>query len=178
MMECALGTIGLLALAGMTFMTCGVALTLGVLPQILERRRVQVRAAFLRAQLLSRLCTLPEFLKERDRPLPLEYRDILDEWSCMAQHAALLGIEEWMSVLRTEAVLRTARTRPSFTKRESRVAQQSVDQTVFALQTYASDKLRSGSWWKNILLTGNAHTTRIEAAMGESVKLRDTLSSS
>jgi hypothetical protein len=178
MTECGAGMIGVLVLAGTTLVACGVALLIGILPQVLERRRSHVRAAFLRAQLLSRLCTLPEFLKERDRPLPLEYRDILDEWSCMAQHAALLGIEEWMSVLRTEAVLRTARTRPSFTKRESRVAQQSVDQTVFVLQTYASDKLRSGSWWKNILLTGNAHTTRIEAAMGESVKLRDTLSSS
>jgi hypothetical protein len=178
MTECGVGMIGVLVLAGTTLVACGVALLVGILPQVLERRRSHVRAAFLRAQLLNQLGTLSEFLQERDRALPLEYRDIFDEWCCMAQHAALLEIEEWMSVLRTEAVLKTARNRPSFTKRESRVAQQSVDQTVFVLRTYASDKLRSGSWWKNILQRDNAHTTRIEAAMSESIKLRDTLSSS
>lgn len=177
MTECGVGTIAVFVLAGTTLVACGVALLVGVLPQVLERHRSHVRAAFLRAQLLNQLCALPEFLHERHRPLPLEYRDILDEWCCMAQHAALLEIEEWMSVLRTEAVLKTARNRPSFTKRESRVAQQSIDQTVFVLRTYAADKLRWGSWWKNILQRGNAHTTRIEAAMSESVKLRGTLSS-
>lgn len=175
MMECALGTIGLLVLAGTTFMTCGVALALGVLPQILERRRADVRAAFLRAQLLHQLSSLPPFLQERDRPLALEHRDIVDEWCCMAQQAALLEIEEWTSVLRTQALLMTARNRPSLTKRESRVAQQSIDQTVSVLRTYASERLRQDVWWKNLLSRGKAHTTAIGPVMDQSLKLRNTV---
>jgi hypothetical protein len=175
MMECGFGTIGLLILAGMTFVACGVALVVGVLPQVLERHRSHVRAAFLRTQLLSQLCTLPQFLQERDRPLPLEHRDILDEWCCMAQQAALLEIEEWTNVLRIQALLMTARNRPSFTKRESRVAQQSIDQTASVLRTYASDKLRPKSWWRRILLSGNAHTTALRPVMDQSFKLPDTV---
>lgn len=174
-MECALGTIGLLALAGTTFMTCGVALALGVLPQILERRRAHVRAAFLRAQLLHQLSILPQFLQERDRTLALEHRDILDEWCCMAQQAALLELEEWTSVLRTQALLMTARNRPSFTKRESRVAQQSIYQTASVLRTYASDRLRADVSWKSIFSSGNAHTIAIGPVMDPSFKLRDTV---
>jgi hypothetical protein len=175
MMECALGTIGLLALAGTTLMTCGVALVLGLLPQILERRRTHVRAAFLRAQLLHQLSSLQQFLQERDRALALEHRDILDEWCCMAQHAALLEIEEWTSVLRTQALLMTARNRPSLTKRESRVAQQSIDQTASVLRAYASDRLRPDVWWKSILPSGKAHTTAIGPVMDQSFKLRNTV---
>jgi hypothetical protein len=174
MMECALGTIGLLALAGMTFLTCGVALTLGVLPQILERRRVQVRAAFLRAQLLYQSSILPQLLQERDRPLPLEQRDILDEWCCMAQHADLLEIEEWTSVLRTQALLMTARNRPSFTKRESRIAQQSIGQTTSVLRAYASRQLRPKAWWKSILSRGKAHATATGPVRDQSLELRNT----
>ena len=172
MMECALGTIGLLALAGTTFMTCGVALALGVLPLILERRRAHVRAAFLRAQLLHQLSILPQFLQERDRPLAFEHRDILDEWCCIAQHAALLELEEWTSVLGTQALLMTARNRPSFTKRESRVAQQSIAQTASVLRAYASDRK---VWWKSILSSGKAHTTAIAPVMDQSFKLRNTV---
>ena len=175
-MECALGTIGLLALAGTTFMACGVALALGVLPQILERRRAHVRAAFLRAQLLHQLSNLPQFLQERDRTLALEHRDILDEWCCMAQQAALLELEEWTSVLRTQALLMTARNRPSFTKRESRVAQQSIHQTASVLRMYASERLRPVIRWKSIFSSGNAHTTAIGPVMDQSFKLRDTVS--
>ncbi len=174
-MECALGTIGLLALAGTTFLTGGIALALGVLPQILERRRAHVRAAFLRAQMLHQLNSLPQFLQERDRPLSFEHRDILDEWCCMAQHAALLEIEEWTSVLRTQALLMTARNRPSFTKRESRIAQQSIDQTASVLRTYASDRLRPDVWWKRILSRGKARTTAIGPVMDQSFKLRNTV---
>ncbi|WP_447985773.1 hypothetical protein [Nitrospira sp. Nam74] len=173
MIECALGSIGLLVLTAMTFMACGVALALGIFPQILERRRAHVRAAFLRAQLLHQLSILPQFLHVRDRPLALEHREILDEWCRLAQHAALLEIEEWTSVLRTQALLMTARNRPSFTKRESRVAQQSIDQTASVLRTYASDRLRPGAWWKSILASDNAHSSRFRAEMDHSLKLRN-----
>lgn len=175
MMECALGTIGLLALAGTTFMTCVVALALVVLPQIRERRRAHVRAAFLRAQLLHQLSILPQFLQERDRHLALEHRDILDEWCCMAQQAALLEIEEWTSVLRTQALLMTARNRPSFTKRESRVAQQSIDQTASVLRAYASDRARPDVWWKSGVSSSTAHTAGIGPVMDQSFKLRNTI---
>ena len=168
-MECVLGTIGLLALAGTTFMTCTVSLALGVLPQILERRRLHVRAAFLRAQLLHKLSSLPPSLQERDRPLALEHRDILDEWCCTAQHAALLEIDEWTSVLRTQALLMTARNRPSLTKRESRVAQQSIAQTASVLGTYTADQLRLKVWWKSLLSTGKRHATAATPVMDQTV---------
>ena len=172
MIECALGSIGVLVLAAMTLMTCGVALALGIFPHVLERRRAHLRAAFLRAQLLHQLSILPQFLHVRDRPLALEYREILDEWCRLAQHAALLEIEEWTSVLRTQALLMTARNRPSFTKRESRVAQQYIDQTASVLRTYTSDRLRPGAWW-NILASNNSHSSRSGAEMDHSLKLRN-----
>ncbi len=150
-MECAFGTIGLLAVAVTTLLACGMALTLAVLPQVLERRRAHERAAFLRAQLLHHLNLLPPFLQERDRPLPIEHRDMLDEWCRFAQHASLLEMKEWTSVLRAQAALMMARNRPSFTKREARVAQQSIDHTAAVLRAYASDELRRNIWWKNFL---------------------------
>jgi hypothetical protein len=105
--------------------------------------------------------------------LALEHREILDEWCCLAEHAALLEIEEWTSVLRTQALLMMARNRPSFTKRESRVAQQSIDLTASVLRTYASDRLRPDAWWKSILPSGNANSTRLGAGMDQSLKLRN-----
>jgi hypothetical protein len=176
MMECGVGTIGLLIMAGTTLMACGIALVVGVAPQVLERHRSHVRAAFLRAQLLHQLSILPHFLQERDRSLALEHRDILDEWCCLAQQAALLEIEEWTSVLRTQALLMTARNRPSLTKRESRVAQQSVDQTASVLRSYVSVRVRQRVWWKSVFSTGNTHTAAVGTVMDQSLKFRDTVS--
>lgn len=175
-MECALGTIGLFALACTTVMACVVALALAVLPQILERRRACVRSAFLRAQLLHQLSSLPHFVQERDRPLAVEHRDVLDEWCCLAAHAALLETEEWISVLRTQALLVTARNRSSLTKRESRVAQQAIDQTASVLRTYVSDRLHQDVWWKSMLSNGKVHTTPLGPVMDPSFKFRNTVS--
>ena len=172
MTECALGTTGLLALAGTTTMACGIALTLGILPLVLEWRRSWVRSAFLRAQLLHQLSHLPQYLQERNRPLPPEHREVLDGWCHIAQHAGLLPMEEWTSVLRTQSMLMSARNRPSFTKRESRMAQQLVDHLASMLQTHASNDLCQGIWWKKILLSRNTHTTPAGSMMDRSFELR------
>ena len=174
-MECAWGTIGLLVLAGTTFMACVIALTLSILPQVLDRRRSQGRTAFLRAQLLHQLSHLPQYLQERDRSLPLEHRDTLDDWCHMAQHAALLDMEEWTSVLQVQSMLMTARNRPAFTKRESRVAQQLIDHLASVLRTHASNDLRQGHWWKRIPSSRKTRPTGIGSVMDQSFKLRDTV---
>jgi hypothetical protein len=175
MMECVFGTIGLLAVAGTTLAACGVALTLAVLPQLREQRRSHERAVFLRLQLLHYLNILPQYLQERDRSLSLEHRDILDEFYCMAQHASLLEMEEWTSVLQVQALLMTARNRPSFTKREARVAQQSIDHAVAVLRAYAADELRQRVWWKKMLPSRNTRPAAVRPSMDPSFTLRDTV---
>ena len=125
-MECLSGTIGLLILAGTIFVTCSVTLTLALVPQFQERRRSVERAAFLRAQLLHQLDILPSYLQERDRALSIDQRDILDAFCCLAQQTSLLEIDEWDSVLRVHALMMTSRNRPSFSKREARLAQQAI----------------------------------------------------
>lgn len=175
-MECVFGTIGLLAVAGTTLAACGVALTLAVLPQLREQRRSHERAVFLRLQLLHYLNILPQYLQERDRSLSLEHRDILDEFYCMVQHASLLEMEEWTSVLQVQALLMTARNRPSFTKREARVAQQSVNHAAAVLRTYAADGLRQCVWWKKILPSRNTRpAAAVRPTMDPSLTLRDTV---
>jgi len=175
MMECAFGTIGLLAMAGTTLAACVVALTLAVLPQLREHRRSHEQAAFLRLQLLHYLNILPQYLQERDRPLSLEHRDILDEFCGMAQQTSLLEMEEWTSVLRIRATLMTARNRLSFTKREARVAQHAVDHAAVVLRTYASDGMRQGIWWKIIWTTRKAGSTAVRSSMDRPLTLRDTV---
>ena len=175
MMECVFGTIGLLAMAGTALAACGVALTLAVLPQLREQRRSHERAAFLRLQLLHYLGILPQYLQERDRSLSLEHRDILDEFSCMMQHASLLEMEEWTSVLQAQARLMMARNRPSFTKREARAAQRSVDHAAAVLQAYAADGWRQHVWWKKMLPSRNARLAAVRSSMDQSFTLRNTV---
>jgi hypothetical protein len=176
MMECVFGTIGLLAVSATTLAACGVALALAVLPQLREQRRSHERAGFLRLQLLHYLNILSQYLQERDRSLPLEHRDALDEYCCLAQHASLLGMEEWTSVLRAQAILMTARNRPSFTKREARVAQQSLDHAAAVLRAYAADALRQRVWWKKILSSHNVRPSAVRPSMDRPLTLRDTIS--
>jgi hypothetical protein len=173
-MDGMLSTIGLFAMAGATVAACVVALILGVLPQVLERRRGDRRAAFLRAQLLHRLTILPPYLRERDRSLPLEHRDILDEFCCLAQHASLLELEEWTSVLRTQGLLMMARNRPSFTKREARTTQHTIDHCASVLRAYGSAEVRIGAGWKNALLNRRAQPPAPVPSLDHSMKLRDT----
>ena len=175
MMECAFGTIGLLAIAGTTLAACVVALTLAVLPQLREQRRSHERAVFLRFQLLHYLTILPQSLQERDRSLSLEHRDILDEFCGIAQQASLLEMEEWTSVLRIHAVLMAARNRLSFTKREARIAQTTIDHAAVVLKTYASDGLRQGVWWKTIWTIHKASPSALRPSMDRPLTLRDTV---
>lgn len=174
-MECVFGTIGLLAVAATTLAACGVALTLAVLPQLREQRRSHERAVFLRLQLLHYLNILPQYLQERDRSLSLEHRDILDEFYCIVQHASLLEMEEWTSVLQVQALLMTARNRPSFTKREARVAQQSINHAAAVLRAYAADGLRQCVWWKKMLPSRNTRPSAVRPSMDPSLTLRDTV---
>lgn len=174
-MECAFVTIGLFSVAGAALVACVLALMLGVLPQIFAGRRAHERAAFLRAQLLHQLSILPQFLQERDRPLPVEHRDVLDDGCCLAQQASLLEMEEWTSVLRVQALLMSARNRPSFTKREARLAQQAIDHTAAVLRTYAADGLHRSVWWKTILSSRRARPSAIGPAMDRPFRLRDTV---
>ena len=173
-MDCVFGTIGILAVAITTLLACGVALTLALLPQAREHRRLQERAAFLRIQLLHHLDLLPPFLQERDRLMPIEHRDMLDEWCCFAQHASLLEMGEWTSVLQAQATLMTARNRSSFTKREARIAQQSIDHAAAVLRAYASDEGRRTFWWKKFHSSRNNHPTSLGSSINRSLKLRDT----
>ena len=174
-MECAFGTIGLLALSVTTFAACGVALALTVIPQIREQRRSHERVAFLRLRLLYYLDMLPQYLQERDRALSIEQRDVLDEFCALAQHASLLEMEEWTSVLRTQATLMTARNRPAFTKREARLAQQSVDQALAALRSHlAAPVMRRGAWWTYLVSRGSLRPSRIRPSMNQPITLRDT----
>ncbi len=173
-MECAFVTVGLFAVAGAAFAACVVALVLSVLPQVFTRRRAHERAAFLRAQLLHQLSILPQFLQERDRPLPVEHRDVLDDGCCLAQHASLLEMEEWASVLRMQALLMSARNRPSFTKREARLAQQAIDHTAAALRSYAADAVHRSAWWKSMLSSRRARPSAIGPVMDRSLTFRDT----
>jgi len=174
MMECTFVTIGLFAVAGAALAACVVALVLGLLPQLFARRRADERAAFLRAQLLHHISILPQFLQERDRPLPVEHRDVLDDGCCLAQHASLLEMEEWASVLRMQALLMTARNRPSFTKREARLAQQAIDHTAEVLRTFAAADLHRSAWWKSILSSRRGRPSAIGPAMDRSLMFRDT----
>ena len=175
MMECAFGTIGLLAMAGTTLAACVVALTLAVLPQLREQHRSHERAAFLRLQLLHYLNILPQYLQERDRSLSLEHRDILDEFCGIAQHASLLEREEWTSVLRIHAALMTARNRLSFTKREARIAQTAINHAAVVLKTYAYDELRQGVWWKTIWTVRKSGPSAVRPSMDQALTLRDTM---
>ena len=174
-MECAFFTIGLFALAGAACAACVVALMLSVLPQIFAGRRAHERAAFLRAQLLHQFSILPQFVQERDRPLPLEHRDVLDDCSYLAQQASLLEMEEWTSVLRVQALLTNARNRPSLTKREARLAHQAIDHAAAVLRTYAADDLHRGPWWKTVFSSRRARPTALGPAINQPFTLRDTV---
>jgi hypothetical protein len=176
-MECLSGTIGLVVLAGTTVMACGVALTLAILPRFQERRRSVERAAFLRAQLLHQLDILPSFLQERDRALTIEQRDILDAFCCLAQQASLLDIDEWDSVLRVDALMMTARNRPSLSKREARLAQQAVHHAKAVLQRHDSEAVRQDLSWTRIFAGHRRRKTVRKSSPTRSFNLRETIGS-
>jgi hypothetical protein len=84
-------------------------------------------------------------------------------------------MEEWTTVLQMQSLLMTARNRPAFTKRESRVAQQLIDHLASVLRTCASNDLRQGQWWTRILSSRKTRTTAVGRVMDQSFKLRDTV---
>lgn len=165
------GTIGLLALAGTILAACGTAVALAVIPHVRERRRSVERAAFLRAQLLHQLEILPSYLQERDRALSLDQRDILDVLSGFVQQAHVLEVDEWDCLLRVHAILLTARNRPSYSKREARIAQQLVQhaKTILHNRTMELHERRS---WKHLLVGTRRRT--LSSAVDPSLKLRQT----
>jgi hypothetical protein len=172
-MECMPGTIGLLTLAATIVVASGTALTLAAVPYIRERRRTFERAAFLRAQLLHQLETLPLYFQERDRSLSIEQRDILDEFASLVQQTHLLEMDEWDSLLRVQATLLTARNRASYSKREARIAQQLIQHAKAALAFHGAEQSQRISW-KSLFTGMLRRRTQNELPVDRSLKLRQT----
>jgi hypothetical protein len=176
-MECLSGTIGFVILAGTIVMTCGVALTVAILPLYQARRRSVERAAFLRAQLLHQLDILPLYLQERDRALTIDQRDILDAFSGLAQQTSLLEIDEWDGVLRVHALMLTARNRASLSKREARLAQQAVHHAKTILQRHDSEAMPQDLSWTRIFAGHRRRRTVRKSSSNRSFNLRETIGS-
>jgi hypothetical protein len=130
----AVAVLGILAFVAATFFATSVALFLGLLPIYRERHQRREQASVLRSQLLAHLRVIRESIAPRSHPLDLLQREAYDPLQFLWIQAHVLEVEELRRLNRAHALLLTLRNRPSINQRETRMAQDLIDQTCMALE--------------------------------------------
>jgi hypothetical protein len=126
--------LGILAFAAATFLATSVALFLGLWPTYRERRQRREQASLMRSQLLAHLKVIRESIAPRSHPLDSLQREAYDPLQYLWIQAHVLEAEELRLLNRAHALLLALRNRPSINQRETRMAQDLIDQTCMALE--------------------------------------------
>ncbi|MGH7230049.1 MAG: hypothetical protein ACREJU_01650 [Nitrospiraceae bacterium] len=132
----AIAALGTLAFVAATFLATSVALFLGVWPIYREQRCRREQGSLVRSQLLAHLKVIRESICPRSHPLDLLQREAYEPLQCLWIQAHLLELDEWRLLHRSTALLLVLRNRPTLNQRETRMAQDLIDQTCMALERY------------------------------------------
>jgi hypothetical protein len=135
----AVAVLGILAFVAATFFATSVALFLGLLPIYRERHQRREQASLMRSQLLAHLRVIRESIAPRSHPLDLLQREAYEPLQYLWIQAHVLEAEELRLFNRAHALLLTLRNRSSINQRETRMAQDLIDQTCMALERYDLD---------------------------------------
>ena len=179
----AVALVGVLAFVGATCLATTIALFLGVWPIYREQRRRREQASLVRSQLLATLTVLGESIAPRSHPLDLLQREAYEPLQYLWMQAHLLEAEEWRLLSRTNATLLMLRNKPTVNHRQTRMAQDLIDQTCRTLERHAEEfrtemakaslterllpylharwTSRIGSWSKRIEPSQTSHTAGI-----------------
>ena len=132
----ALSALGLLAFVAATFLAISIALVLALWPIVRERRRRTAQASLVRSQFLAHLKVLRESVMPRSHPLDLLQRDAYEPLHYLWMQTHLLEAEKLRLLNRCNVMLLTLRNRASVNQRETRMAEDLIDQAVAVLERY------------------------------------------